>query len=147
MVNVTELIFVIHSTWKPQANCVSFKRKRGTLCVNVIFPTSASYCHVFFQTILHNKKTIKRIALPCTKKLTISRSNGALATNYYRKLFKGANDRPIIILTEETTKLSALIATSTQHVCIRRFLSHEVSCVGHKSKRKGRSPATFWGKQ
>ena len=52
-----------------------------------------------------------------------------------------------ITLMKETTKLSALLATSTHHVCIRRSLSHEPTCVGHKSKRKGRSLVTYCGKQ
>ena len=51
-----------------KASCVGNKRKRGTLYVNVIFSASSSYCHVFFfQTILHNKNAIKRIALQRTK--------------------------------------------------------------------------------
>ena len=59
----------------------------------------------------------------------------------------GTNDRSIIILTRETTKLSALLATSTEHMCIRRSLSHEVPCVGQKGKRKRSSPATYCWKQ
>ena len=53
----------------------------------------------------------------------------ALATSYCRKLFKGylRNKRSFYyILTKETTKPSALLAVSAQHVCIRRSLSHEV---------------------
>ena len=125
--------------------------------VNVIFSASASYCHVFdvfFQTILHNKKARKRIARQRTKKRTATAYTSFLTgcsprptVENFSKGTCGRNDRSTIILTKETTKLSALLTTSTHHMCVRRSLNHEPTCVGHKSKRKGRSLATCCGKQ
>ena len=114
------------------------------LHVNVIFSASARYCHVFdvfSKTILHNKKAINRIARQRTKKRTATAYTSFLTGCSPRRTVEnfskgtcGRNDRCIIILTKETTKLSALLATSTHHVCIRRSLSHEPTCVGHKLK-------------
>ena len=155
--NATKLI-VVSLTWRHKANCVGYRRDRGTLYVDVIFSASASYCHVFFQTIFHSKKALERIALQRTKNCTTTSNTSFLRRRSLRATVEnfsngtsGTNNRSIIILTKETQKLSALLATSTQHVCIRRSLCHEVSqtCVGHniKSKRKGRSPATYCQKQ
>ena len=52
------------------------------------------------------------------------------------------NNHCTIILTKQTTKLSALLTTSTQHVCIRGSLSQKVTCMGHKSKRVKRALAS-----
>ena len=100
---------------------------------------------IFPNYIFHNKKAIRRIALQRTTTSYTSFLSGRSPRLTVENFSKGTcrtNDRSIIILTKETTKPSALLAVSAQHVCIRRSLSHEVTCVGHKSKRAKRALAS-----
>ena len=89
-----------------------------------------------FSTSAHSKRT--------TTSYTsfLSGRSPRVTVENFSKGTCGTNDRSIIILTKETTKPSALLAVSAQHVCIRRSLSHEVTCVGHKSKRAKRALAS-----
>ena len=115
------------------------------LYVNVIFSALSSYCHVVFQTILNNKNAIQRIALQRTTSSYTSfltRHSPRPTVENFSKGTCRTNDRSIIILTKETIKLRALLATSTQHVCICHSLSHEVTCVTHESKQAKRALAS-----
>ena len=68
ILKVTELIVVSHK-WELQSQLRWLKEEaRYAVYVNVIFSASSSAIVMFFfQTILHNKKAIKRIALQRTK--------------------------------------------------------------------------------